>query len=143
MLAGSRDRAYSRPMRQPLRLVVVILIACLALSGVASGAGSTYKGLVDKDKSQKLSFKVSGGKVKKWKAVIYASCFTGNQLTTVTIPATKIKSGGKFSRKYQPVPESETYVTVKGKISGGKASGTVVETGDCSFEKMKWSAKKK
>ena len=96
-----------------------------------------------KDKSAKLSFKVSGGKVKKWKAVIYASCFTGNQLTTVTIPTTKIKAGGKFSRKYQPVPESETFVTVKGKISGGKASGTVVETGDCSFDKVKWSAKKK
>ena len=130
-------------MRSPIRLLAVLLIAGLTVSGVASGAGSTYKGIVDKDKSQKLSFKVSGGKVKKWKAVIYASCFTGNQLTTVTIPTTKIKSGGKFSRKYQPVPESETFVTVKGKVSAGKASGTVVETGDCSFEKQKWSAKQK
>lgn len=121
----------------------MILLACLPLSGVASGAGGTYKGIVDKDKSQKLSFKVSGGKVKKWKAVIYASCFTGNHLTTVTIPSTKIKKGGKFSRKYQPVPESETFVTVKGKVAGGKARGTVVETGSCSFEKQKWSAKRK
>ena len=75
---------------------------------------------MDKDKSQKLSFKVSGGKVKKWKAVIYASCFSGNQLTTRHDPRHEDQGGGKFSRKYQPVPESETFVTVKGKVSGGE-----------------------
>jgi len=129
-------------MRSPIRLLAVLLIAALTVSGVASGAGSTYKGKIGSDKSQKLSFKVSGGKVKKWKAVKYATCFGGGQLTTLTIPATKLKNG-KFSRKYQPVPSSETYLTVKGKVRGSKASGTVVQTGSCEFEKTKWKATKK
>lgn len=141
-VAGSTDRTYSRAVRRSLSILAILCLALAATGPVASGAGTTYKGKIGTDKSQKLSFKVSGGKVRKWKAVKYASCFGGNQLTTLTIPATKLK-GGKFSRRYQPVPSSETYLTVKGKVSGGKASGTVVQTGACSFEKTKWKAKKK
>lgn len=114
----------------------------MVLSAVASGAGTTYKGIVDKDKSQKLSFKVSGGKVRKWKAVIYATCPSGGQIT-VTVPSAKIGKGGKFKRRYQPVKGSETYVTLKGKVKGGKASGTIQQEGFCTFEKEPWKAKKK
>jgi hypothetical protein len=58
----------------------------------------------------------------------------------VTIPPTKMHAG-KFSTIYQPVRGSQTFVYLKGTISGSKATGTISETGSCEFEKQKWSAK--
>jgi hypothetical protein len=106
----------------------------------ALAAGVRFKGHVGADKTQTLKFSVSGGKVRGFEAVIYATCSTSGMLTTVTIPPTRIRAG-KFSTIYQPVKSSQTFVYVKGTISRSKATGTISETGSCAFDKEKWSAK--
>lgn len=128
-------------MNRSLRLAALVLTVSLLSVSLAAAASSTYKGIVGTDKSQKLSFKVKGGKVKSWKATIYGTCPLGGQLLTVVVPSAKI-TDGKFKTKYQPVKSSETFITLAGKVKGSKASGTVKQTGSCGFDKVKWSAKR-
>jgi hypothetical protein len=122
------------------RIYVLIAIAAAMAPPAALAAGVRFKGHVGADKSQTLKFTVSGGKLRGFEAVIYATCSSGGMLTTVTIPPTKLRAG-KFSTIYQPVKSSQTFVYVKGTISGSKATGTISETGSCEFQKQKWSAK--
>jgi hypothetical protein len=122
------------------RTFVAIAIAAVIAPAAALAAGAGFKGHVGTDKSQTLKFRVSGGKVRGFEAVIYATCYTGGMLTTVTIPPTKVR-GGKFSTIHQPVKSSQTFVYVKGTVSRSRATGTISETGSCEFQKQKWSAK--
>jgi hypothetical protein len=119
---------------------VLVAVAAAIAPAAAFAAGARFKGHVGTDKSQTLKFRVSGGKLRGFEAVIYATCYSGGMLTTVTIPPTKVHSG-KFSTIYQPVKSSQTFVYLKGTISGSKATGTINETGSCEFQKQKWSAK--
>jgi hypothetical protein len=122
------------------RIFVLIAVAAAMAPAVALAAGVRFKGHVGTDNSQTLKFSVSGGKVRGFEAVIYATCNSGGMLTTVTIPPTKIRTG-KFSTIYQPVKSSLTFVYLKGTISGAKATGTIRETGSCAFQNQKWNAK--
>jgi hypothetical protein len=122
------------------RTAVLIAVAAAIAPAAAFAGGARFKGHVGIDKSQTLKFRVSAGKLRGFEAVIYATCYSGGMLTTVTIPPTKMHAG-KFSTIYQPVRGSQTFVYLKGTISGSKATGTISETGSCEFEKQKWSAK--
>jgi hypothetical protein len=124
-------------LARPLALVA---IAASVAPAVALAAGARFKGHVGADRSQSLKFSVSGGKVRNFEAVIYATCYSGGMLTTVTIPPTRVHTG-RFSTIYQPVKSSQTFVYVRGTVSGSKASGTISETGSCTFQKQRWSAK--
>jgi hypothetical protein len=123
-----------------LRIFVSIVVAATIAPGAALAAGARFKGHVGTDTSQTLKFAVSGGKVRGFEAVIYATCNSGGMLTTVTIPPIKMHAG-KFSTIYQPVKGSLTFVYLKGTISGSKATGTIRETGSCAFQNQKWNAK--
>ena len=125
---------------RPSRTLALVAVA-VALPATALATGSTYKGSVGGDKTQTLKFRVSDGKVRGFVAVIYATCYSGGMLTTVTLPPTRVKAG-KFTTIYQPVKSSQTFVYVKGTISGSKATGTINETGSCEFLKQKWTAKR-
>ena len=125
-------------------------LGCLAAAAVlaatvsaeATATGTRYRGHLAGDRTETVRFTVSGGRVRGFEAVVYATCYSGGMLTTVTIPPTRI-TAGRFSAKYQPVKGSQTFVYVRGTITGARASGTIRETGACMFRKQSWAARRR
>lgn len=127
------------PRMSRVATLLVISVVALAPPALAAGAASRYKGSVGGDKSQTLTFQVKGGKVRNWTATIYATCYTGGLLITVVVPKAALR-GGRFSAKYKPT-SGPTEITLKGRIVGGRATGTIAEMGSCGFNTEKWNAK--
>src|SRR5687767_6283813 len=106
-----------------MRRSLVIALVALAIPAIALAAPSgTYKGRVVGD-SGKVSFKVVGSKVKSFKIDgVYANCYGGGMLMSVYVPSARIRSN-RFKRTYRPDPEAEFHVILRGRFSGGRASG--------------------
>jgi hypothetical protein len=119
-------------------LVLALVIPALALAAPAG----RYKGRVTGD-SGKVTFKVVGNKLKKFTIDgVGATCPSGFMLVTVYVPEAKIKRDGTFFRRYRPVQDVDQTITLKGRFSGGKASGTV-KAGPLCVYKEKWTARKR
>jgi hypothetical protein len=125
-----------------VRRVTLIWLVALAIPAVAlSAQPGKYRGKVVDD-GGKVSFTVEGSKVKKFTIDgVYASCYGGNMLMSVYVPAARIRNN-RFSKTYRPEPDSEFQVILKGRFSGSKASGTVKGEGLCGYEE-KWTARKR
>jgi hypothetical protein len=123
------------------RLAATALVA-LAIPAMALAAQEgRYKGKVVGD-SGKVSFKVAGNKVKNFKIDgVYANCYGGGMLMSVYVPSARIRNN-RFKRTYQPDPDSEFHVILRGRFSGGRATGTVKGEGLCGYEE-KWTARKR
>ena len=130
-------RSSSRLASRPLAAAAVSAI--LILPALAAGAEEgKYKGTVVGD-SGKVSFKVDGSKVKKFKIDgVYADCYGGGQLITVFVPSAMIKCK-TFETSYVPDPSADFHVILKGRFKGSKATGTVEGEGVCRYEE-EWTA---
>ena len=105
-----------------------VLTLALAIPAVAPAAtGGKYKGKTEQNRP--VTFKVSKGKVKSFEAGINVFCIGDGIKFNAVIPpkAMKLKKGGKFSYKGRDKLDSSN-IEIKGKVRGGKASGTVSMT---------------
>ena len=120
-----------------LAALIAVLLPALALAAPAG----TYKGRVV-GASGKVSFKVSGTRVKNFKIDgVYANCYGGRMLMSVYVPSARIRNN-RFRRTYRPEPDAEFHMILRGRFTGGRASGTITGEGLCRYEK-KWTARKR
>ena len=123
-----------------LRLIVIAAaLACLlalpAAVGAAAKAGSWSGQATSKDgsfKYGKVTFKVKGSSITNLKieGVTVSGC---GGYKTIFVPKVRIK-GSKFTAIYQPDPEIEDTIRVRGTISGSRATGTFAEGPLCEGE---------
>lgn len=128
--------------------LVSLLLAVLAFGALADSAGAksrpaqgVWTGITYGNNYSKFTFKVSGNKVTHFvDRAAGCNALSGYQVQTITFPGSaKIGSGGSFSESRHPI--KGTTDTLKGKIKGGKASGTLVQSGVCDTGSQKWVAK--
>jgi hypothetical protein len=132
------------------RTSAVCLVALLALAAPsAAGGGKRYTGKTDRN--QAVNFTVSGGKVKDFAATVFVVCGDGDNRFDAVIPPKALKiRGGKFSYKGRDRVDNNN-IEISGRISGGKASGSVSLTDTnysvideqiyaCTAGKPKWTA---
>ena len=121
------------------RLITTSLIALAIPAAALAATEGKYSGKVVDD-SGKVTFKVDGRKVKKFKIDgVYADCYGGGMLVSVFVPSAKIKDNGTFRKRYVPDPDSDFHVILKGHFDGKKASGKVTGEGVCGYEE-RWKA---
>jgi len=139
----------------PLAALAALLLAVPADAKVRAGA---YKG--DTDQNRAVTFKVKGGKVRTFQAGVMTFCSAGGESTFETdavanVPPIKLKANGRFRWTAPDDTDGVIEMTVAGRISGGRARGTVtlrrphsrydsgqgmVVFGQCSAER-KWTAR--
>ena len=150
-------------MTRSLRaLALCVLLALTFATAVAPAATpGKWRGNSVDSSGKKLSGKVkfsvskSGKRIKKWSLktlVVYCipNVFDSSQnhfeFVTAYVPSAKIKSGGKFSRKYAIRDQNNELgdVTLKGKVGSRRAKGSVKYSGPggCAG-KVAWKAKLK
>lgn len=117
---------------------IALVVPALALAAPEGKYSGKIKGDSTKDN---VTFKVVGNKVKKFEVKsVTATCYP---LTAVTVfvPEAKIRKDGSFSKNYKPLPDDDHVVKLRGKFTGGKASGTIKGGPNCVYD-AKWSARK-
>ncbi len=138
-----------------LAAAAALLFAAPADAKVRTGA---YKG--DTDQNRAVSFKVKGGKVRAFQAGVMTFCSAGGESSFETdavanVPPIKVSRSGRFRWTAPDDTDGVIEMTVVGRITGGKAKGTVTlrrphssydssagmtRFGQCSAER-KWSAR--
>lgn len=115
------------PTNRLAALAAVLLVLLLALPSTGVGAGGKYKGTTTQNRP--VTFKISKGKVRNFKAGVNLFCIGSGIEFNAAIPPRpmKIRKGGKFSYKGDDKSDSAEIV-VKGKVSGAKVKGRVSMT---------------
>lgn len=156
-------------MRSSRRLATALIsqVAIVALSAVALAPAATtgpYKGKVKG--AGPVTFKVSGGKVRNFRASMSVTCVSssgGRSESYLLKPgkAAKLRKNGGFTLKYSkdkqeggPFPLYKIEATVNGQVRANSASGTVKVTYyknqfiggqivliSCASGKANWNAK--
>ena len=115
------------------RLLVLAALSLVALAGAAVAHAAVRQGswkgqatsIDRKSKYGKVTFKVKGSTIRNLKIESVTTSGCGG-FKSVVVPKLKIK-GTRFTGTYKPVPGVDDIISVNGKISGGKASGTFSE----------------
>ena len=122
----------------PRRLIALLTLALVVPAVALAATGGTYRGTIDEGGSP-VTVKVKNGKLKKFKASIYASCGLSNFLITVAYPpahkkgATKKIKNNKFKVVFSGDPSVEDDKrTVKGRFNGDTVTGSIKVEGPCS-----------
>ena len=127
----------------------------LLVSGSAVAAPVSFKGRTDQKRA--VSFQVVNGQVRDFQAGVLTFCMAGSDSSFETdavanIPAIRLSAGGRFSWTAPDETDGIIEMTVTGRVTGGKATGTVVlrrphssfedgstQFGQCSA-KRRWTA---
>ncbi len=112
-------------LRRSLAIALVVVLSLTAVATAAKPKSGSYKGKTDQNRT--VRFKLSKGKIRGFQAGVMTFCTAGGESSFETdaianLPAFKLAKSGKFS--YSRTKKGEK-VKVTGKISGGKAKGTV------------------
>jgi hypothetical protein len=142
--------------RLPILAILIALIA--AVPAAAAVKAGSYKGRTDQNRA--VTFKVSGGKVKSFRAGVMTFCMAGGDSSFETdavanVPAIKVAKNGRFRWTAPEDTDGIIEMTVEGRVSGRTAKGKVTLRrphssydssqgrtmfGQCSAER-KWTAR--
>lgn len=122
-------------MTKRLMVVLAILVSigsvAVAADALAAARSGPWRGQATSTdgsfKYGKVSFRVRGSYIRdlKIESVTVSGC-GGLGMKTIFVPKARIR-GTKFSAAYQPVPDVEDTIIVRGTINGSKAKGTFSE----------------
>jgi hypothetical protein len=119
--------------------LALLLAAALAPTAHAVTDGA-YRGTIDDDTAP-VTVKVANGKLKKFKASIYASCGLDNFLITVAYPPAHQRGrtapirNNRFKVVFTGDPTVEDDKrTVTGRFTGAKVKGSIKVEGLCSAD---------
>ena len=126
----------SRPFIAAAAVVLLPALAAPATGAPAAAKPGKWSGqATSKDRSfkyGKVTFRVRGNTIRNLKiaAVTVSGC---GGFKDVVVPRLRIR-GTRFAGSYEPVPGVDDTIIVRGRISGGKATGTFSEGPTCVGE---------
>lgn len=116
------------------------LMLGLGASNAAAVPSGTYKGHTKGELDVKV--KVRNNRITKFESSVYASCYAGNYIITFAFPpagqqgrSINIKGDGSFKVVFKADPRvslNDDRRTLKGKVGGGRVSGSMKVEGLCS-----------